>query len=222
VAATALAHRIIDLFVPATGAQGAENNPPPIAADGVDVAGLALNSKAGLYFSAVPSEPLRLVVDRGRLRVAGGPALVAQSKDVFRRWGAAVEFMSQDEFEVNFLSPDEFELKSMEGKPTRYRRAQPYAPTADDLKAFAGRYESTEIGTVFQIEPKGDGLQVRLEHTPSRSLELKPVARDTFQLSRMTVRFQRDKDGKVVALDYSNLLIRNIKFTRLSDPTSRR
>jgi CubicO group peptidase (beta-lactamase class C family) len=214
VAATALARRISDLFVP--GAQGSENNLPPIAADGVDVVGLDLNSRAGLYFSEV-AEPLLLVVDRSRLRVAGGPALVAQSKDRFKRWGASLEFMSQDEFEMRFLSPDEFELKSMEGKTTRYRRAQPYAPTADDLKAFAGRYESAEIGTVFQIEPKGDGLQVRLEHTPSRSLEFKPVARDTFQIARVTVRFHRDKSGKLVALDYSNPLIRNAKFTRLGD-----
>lgn len=123
--------------------------------------------------------------------------------------------MSGDEFEVHFISPDEFELKSMEGKTTRYRRARPYAPTADELKAFAGRYESTEIGTVFQIEPRGEGLLLRLEHTPSKSLEIRPVERDTFQISRMTIRFQRDKTGKIVALDYSNPLVRNVRFTRL-------
>ncbi|HET8678011.1 MAG TPA: serine hydrolase [Blastocatellia bacterium] len=218
----ASARRIFDLYVPAAGAQGAENTLPPIAADGVDVAGLDLSSKAGLFFSEATSEPLHLAVDRGRLRVAGGPALVAQSKDRFKRWGASLEFMSGDAFEVNFVSPDEFELKSMEGKTTRYRRAQGYAPTADDLKAFAGRYESTEIGTVFQVDPKGDGLLLRLEHTPSRSLEVKPVHRDTFQISRMTVRFQRDKAGKIVALDYSNPLIRKIRFMRLSDRTSGR
>jgi CubicO group peptidase (beta-lactamase class C family) len=211
----ASARRIFDLYVPAA-AQGPGNSLPPIAAEGVDVAGLELNSKAGLYFSE-GAEPLRLVVDRGRLRVADGPALMAQSKDRFKRWGSSLQFMSGDEFEVNFLSPDEFELQSMEGKTTRYRRARPYAPSADELKAFAGRYESAEIGAVFQIEPKGDGLQARLEHTPSRSLELKPIDRDTFQISRMTVRFQRDKDGKVVSLGYSNPLIRNVKYTRLSD-----
>lgn len=216
----ASARRIFDLYLPAANPPG--NTLPPIAAEGVDVAGLDLNSRVGLYFSEAPGEPLRLAVDRGRLRVAGGPALVAQTRDRFKRWGASLEFMSGDEFELNFLSQDQFELKSMEGKTTRYRRALPYAPTADALKAFAGRYESTEIGTVFQIEPKGDGLQVRLEHTPGRSLELKPVDRDAFQLSRMTVRFQRDKAGKVVALDYSNPLIRNVRFTRLSDLASSR
>ena len=38
----------------------------------------------------------------------------------------------------------------------------------------------------------------------------------------MTVRFRRDETGKVVAFDYSNPLLRNVRFTRLSDRTSRR
>ena len=31
------------------------------------------------------------------------------------------------------------------------------------------------------------------------------------------MRFHRDKAGKVVSLDFSNPLLRNVKFTRLSD-----
>ena len=213
----AMARRIFGLYVPTAGAQEAANNLPPIAADGVDAVGLDLNSKAGLFFSEATGEPLQVAVDRGRLRLAGGPALVAQSKDRFKRWGASIEFMSGDEFEVNFLSQDQIELKFMDGKTTRYRRAQRFSPTADDLKAFAGRYESTEIGAVFHVVPKGDILVVNLEHTPSRSLELKAVDRDTFQISRMFMRFIRDQAGKVVALDYSNPVIHNIKFTRLND-----
>jgi hypothetical protein len=54
-----------------------------------------------------------------------GPALVAQSKDHFKRWGSSLQFMSGDEFEVKFLSPDEFEMQSMEGKTKRYHRARP-------------------------------------------------------------------------------------------------
>jgi hypothetical protein len=212
---TAFARRIADLYLPA--ARDAANGPPPIANKGVDAKDLNLNSRVGLYFSESTGEPLSLVVDRGRLRVAGGPDLVAQSRDRFKRWGADVEHMSGDQFEVNFLSPDRFERKSMEGKTTRYRRAKEYVPTAEDLKTFAGRYESTEMAVVFLFEPREDRLQVRIEHSPSRVLELKPVDRDTFQLSRMTMRFVRDKAGKVVALDYSNPAVRNIKFTRLNE-----
>lgn len=63
---------------------------------------------------------------------------------------------------------------------------------------------------------------VRFEHSPARGGEIKPVDRDTFQAGRMTLRFHRDKTGKVVAFDYSNPAVRNIKFTRLNDRTGRR
>jgi CubicO group peptidase (beta-lactamase class C family) len=209
-----LAHRIFDLFVPDAGAPDPEDGPPPAISDDAlpDV-----NTKTGLFVSERTGDLLRLALDRGRFRVAGGPGLVAVTKDRFRRWGASVQFMSQDEFELHFLSPDQFELKSMEGTTTRYRRAQPHAPTPDDLKALRGRYESDEIGAVFRIEPKGDGLAICLEHSPQQRLEFKPVDRDTFQLSRVTMRFLRDETGKVVALDYSNPVLRSVNFTRLSD-----
>jgi CubicO group peptidase (beta-lactamase class C family) len=214
---TSFGHRIADLYVPAPTIQGARDAIPPIAAEGVDAAGLDLDSRVGLYFVKDTREPLQLAVDRGRLRLAGGPILVAQSKDRFKRWGNSLEFMSGDEFEVYFLTPDEFELRSMDGKTTRYRRAEAYTPTVDDLKAFAGRYSSDETGIVFRFETKGNTLQVLIEHSPSRVLEMKPVARDTFQLAGMLMHFIRDKAGNVVALDYRNPVVSDIKFVRLND-----
>jgi CubicO group peptidase (beta-lactamase class C family) len=215
-APTALAHRIFNLFVPA--APATEAGPPPVLpADALP----EVNGKAGLFFNEQTGEPMRLVVDRGRFRVAGGPGLVPVTKERFRRWGASVQFMSQDEFELHFLSPDQFELKSMEGKTARYRRAQPYAPTAADLQAFAGRYQSDEIAAFFDMAPGKDGLKGRANDAPGALPEFRPVERDTFQLGGVTLRFRRDKAGKVVSLDYSNPVVRNIKFTRLSDPTSR-
>jgi hypothetical protein len=216
-----LAHRIANLYLPATGTASADINMPPIAAEGVDTSVLNLSSRTGLYLSEANGEPLRLVVDRGRLRFDDGPALVAQAKDHFKRWGASLQYMSGDEFTISFLSTDQFELKSMDGKTTRYRRAKPYAPKATELRAFAGRFESNEIGVIFQVEPKGDSLVVYIEHTPSQRLSMKPVDEDTFQIGRMLMRFKRDKAGRVVALDYTNPVIHNIFFTRLSDPVSR-
>jgi hypothetical protein len=64
--------------------------------------------------------------------------------------------------------------------------------------------------------PGKDGLVMRFEPSPDKALQFKPVTRDTFQFSRMTVRFLRDKTGNVVAFDYSNPVVRNIKFTRNS------
>ena len=214
ISATQFADKIIDQFLPPKG-NAVTESAPPITEGGVDPAGLDLNSKAGLFISEQTDEPLRLVVDSGRLRVAGGPAIVAQSKDRFKRWGNAMMFMSGDEFEINFLSPNQIELKSMEGKTSRYRRAEAYAPTADELKAFAGQFTNDETRAIFEFAPGKEGLMVCLND--SRAFEFKPVDRDTFQLGGMILRFKRDKRGKVVGFDYSNPAVRNIKFTRLSD-----
>ncbi len=228
---TMFARRIFDLFVPATGTTGttgagsptgAEAGAPSAVAQGASVAGPDLTSKAGLFFSEPTGEPLRLLVERATLRIAGGPALVPVTNDRFHNAGPSLSFMSQDEFELHFLSHDQFKLKSMEGKTTTYRRAQPYAPTVADLEAFAGRYESDEMGSVFQIAGGERGLMVRLAHAPARTQELRPVAPDTFQAGRMTVRFHRDETGNVVAFGYSNPLLREVRFTRLSDRTSSR
>ena len=203
-----LANRVADLFLPPPTAP----DPGPVAAPGVDVTG-----RAGLYFGERAGEPLRLSVNRGRLAVEGGPVLVPLSAERFRPQRASLNFRSQDEFELTFRSNDELEMKSMEGQVTRYRRAQPFAPTADDVQAFTGRYESDEVGSVFQVVPGKDGLVVRFELSPDHALPLSPVARDTFQRAPVTVRFQRDNAGKVVGFDYNHPLARNMRFTRLGE-----
>ena len=213
--------RIFDLFVPA--ADGRRRSPRSRAGrgrrrrrrDGVD-----LNSKAGLFFNERTGEPLRLIVDNGRLRIAGGRPLVPVTNDRFRKpRGASLQFMSQDEFELNFLSQDQFELKSMEGKTTRYRRAQPYAPTADDLQGLCRPIRKRrDRDNLPDRAPGKDGLVIRLERFAGRRVSNSSRSIATpFSSARMTMRFLRDKAGKVVGFDYSNPVLRNIKFTRLSD-----
>lgn len=212
--ATVLARRVADQFLPAVGPADPESGPPP-ALTGDALADV--NSKAGLFISERTGELMRLVVDRGRFRLAGGPGLVGVSKDRFRRWGAALQFMSQDKFELSFVSPDQFDLRSMEGQTTRYRRAQPFAPTAADLKAISGRYQSSEIGGFFDFAAGKDGLVGRANDASGVGFVLTAVAQDMFQLGGVTLRFLRDTSGKVVALNYSNPLVRPISFTKVSD-----
>lgn len=227
--ASALAGRVGDQMLPAPNSTAASNvaskgaetaaapqaQPPATVAGDAGATGVDLNSKAGLFFSERTGEALRLGVNNGKLQILGGGPLMAVSTDRFRNPRGDLFFMSQDEFELHFLSPDQFELKSMEGQTTRYRRAQSYAPTAAELQAFAGRFASDEIRSAFEVVPGKDGLVFHLEGaTTLKGSELRPVDRDTFQISRVTVRFLRDKDGKVVGFDYSNPLVRNIRFTR--------
>jgi CubicO group peptidase (beta-lactamase class C family) len=216
--ATALARRVGDQFLPAAGVETAEARSP--VAEGAGVTGADLNSKAGLFVSERTGETLRLVVNNGELRIPGlRAALKPVTNDRFRNPSGDLTFMSQDEFDLHFMSQDEFELRSMEGQTTRYRRAQPYAPTSADLQSFAGRYANDDTGSAFRVVPVKDGLVFHLEGSSGKGSEIRPAYRDTFQISRVTVRFLRDKDGKVVAFDYSNPVVRNLKFTRLSDRT---
>ena len=210
VSATALAARVAEVFLPPVKPQA--RAPGPVAAPGVDVTG-----RAGLYFDERTREPMRLTTNGGRLVIANGPPLVPVSADRFRPQRASLFFRSEEAFELTFRSNDEFELKSTEGQPTRYRRAQPWTPTAAELQAVDGRYESAELGSVFEVVPGANGLVMRFERSPDRALELTPVERDTYMRSMVIVRFRRDGSGAVVGFDYGNPLVRGIAFTRLGD-----
>ena len=178
--------------------------------------------RAGLYFDERTGEPMRLGVANGRLMVANGPPLVPVSAERFRPPRPDMFFRSYDDFVMTFTSPDRIEIKSMEGQVTHYRRAKAWTPTAADLREVDGRYESTELGSVFEIVPGADKLVMRFESTPERALELSPVERDTYMLRMMIVRFQRDASGKVTGFVYGNPVVNDLAFERLGDRRSTR
>ncbi len=214
-ARSAYAGRLFDLFLPAGG--NSEASTPSGNAASTNVAPGELTGKAGLFFDEKTGQPLRLAVNNNTLAIAGGGPLVTLAADRFRNQRKSLSFMSEAEFELRFLSADQFEIKTKEGETMRYTRAQPFTPTADDLKAFAGRYHSNELMAVFEMTPGKDGLMGQANDAPGPPLVFKPVDRDTFQFSGLTLRFVRDKAGKVTGLEYSNPLLRKVKFTRQSD-----
>jgi CubicO group peptidase (beta-lactamase class C family) len=214
VSATALAARVSDVFLPPVDSQALARarGRSPVAVQGVDVSG-----RAGIFFDERTGEPMRLAVGNGRLTIANGPPLVPVSATSFRPPRADLFFRSQDDFELTFPDPDHIEIKSMEGQVTRYRRAQPWTPTAGDLQAVHGRYESKELGSVFEIVPGSNTIAMRFERAPDKSVDLTPVERDTYMMRMMIVRFHRDASGKVTGFDYGNPVVKGIAFTRLGD-----
>lgn len=210
------AHRIVDLLIPS--AELKDEGTIKISGEITDSAALAaldLKSRAGLYFNDKTGEPMRLVTDGNKLRIANGPALAALSNKRFSRVGALVQYMSQDEFELNFVSNDIIEMKSMEGLITTYHRARSYAPSADELRAMQGRYASDEIGTVFNVTVGDGALMVQLEHAPEKKLLFKPVDTNAFQGGMMIIRILRNEKGEVTGFEYGNPVLRWVKFRKL-------
>ena len=212
-ARTAYASRLFDLFLPAEPLPMESPAPSP----GVPPPG-GLNGKAGTFFNEQTGEALRLGVNGNTLSIAGAGPLGPMGPDRpghFRNLRPTLFFMSEAEFELQFISPDQIELKTKDGIVSRYRRAQPWTPSAADLKELAGRYYSDELIATLDIAPSKDGIAIQAN--AGNIAEFKPVERDTFQLSQMLVRFTRDKAGKIVGLEYSNPLLRKVKFARVND-----
>lgn len=213
VSATALAGKVADVFLPPVDPNG--RPPGPVAVAGVDVA-----PRAGLFFEEGTGEPLRLTSNSGRLMVQGGPVLVPVSADRFQPQRASLFFRSQDKFELTFRSNDELEIKSMESLTTRYRRAQPWTPSAADLQAADGRYRSDDLGTVWEVFPGQNGLMFRFERAPERVVGAEPVARDVYMQGPVIVRFLRDANGAIAGFDYSNPVALHVRFDRVGARSS--
>ena len=201
------ASKIFDLFLPPAAR---EPGPSPSATP------TDLSTRAGLFFNEQNGQPLLLAVNNNTLAIAGGGPLVTLAADRFRNRRKSVFFMSEADFELQFLSADRFEIKAKEGETIKYRRAVSFTPTPVELSAFAGQYDSSEMGAVMEIVPEKGGLTLRFYRNPEKALQLKPVDKDTFMISQLVVCFVRDKDGKVTGFDYSNPLLRNIRYTRLN------
>ena len=198
--------RMLSLFLP----PGSINETPP--ANVVDPGDLS--SKAGLYFDEKTGRPLRMAVNNKMLVIGGGGPLVALAADRFRNARPTPFFMSEAEFELQFLTADRIEIKTKDGIVTHYRRAQRWTPAPEDLKALSGRYYSDDLLATFDATPSKEGLAVRANQ--ARTLEFKPAEHDTFLFAASMIRFRRDKAGKVIGLEYTNPLLREVKFARVN------
>ncbi|NTS41411.1 serine hydrolase [Flavisolibacter sp. BT320] len=210
-ARSALAARIFDLFLPSSNSSLATQPNSELETVTVDA-----SDKAGLYFNEKTGQPLRLLANKKALSIAGAGSLLSLSADRFKSRGRSMSFLSNASFELQFRGNDYFEIITTEGEKIPFARAKGYAPTATELAAFAGKYESNDLGSVMEIVTEGEGLQMRFYRNPAKSIRLTAVDKDTFMLAMMTVRFQRNKDGVVTGFMYCNPVVRNILFTRIN------
>ena len=83
---------------------------------------------------------------------------------------------------------------------TSYRRVDPFTPTAEQLRDYAGDYSSDEAAATYRVTTDSGRLRVALPQQAERTLE--PTYADAFRLGNSTlIRFTRDARGRVDGFD---------------------
>ncbi len=93
---------------------------------------------------------------------------------------------------------------------------KPWVPTVAELTSYAGRYFSEELETFYDISLK-DGKLV-LANRRTEPAPLMSGAKETFSVSDgagLTIVFERDRNGQVVAFYAGNGRARDIRFARV-------
>jgi hypothetical protein len=80
------------------------------------------------------------------------------------------------------------------------------------LAAYAGKYRSPELGITWTVAQKGDGLVATV--VKGREVPMKAIAKDSYTVDNMQVKFARDAKGRLNALLLTPGRSRNIRFDR--------
>jgi CubicO group peptidase (beta-lactamase class C family) len=99
------------------------------------------------------------------------------------------------------------------GVAETFERVERAAPTAAQLRAYVGTYESDEAETVLTIAVEKDHLV--LKRRPATTIALSPLYADSFSGPELgTVIFRRDSAGRVTALSVVQERVWDLRFTK--------
>lgn len=94
---------------------------------------------------------------------------------------------------------------------------KPWAPTADELRAFTGRYFSEELETFYTVTLEDGKLRLTLRRMGP--IDLRPGKADEFSGAApgaaVAISFERDRSGRVIGLYAGNGRTRDVRFERV-------
>ena len=198
------AHLVADLFLAGKVKELPAVKPVPVPAE--QLAGFA-----GVYREKATDALLRVTYDSAAKAVrAGGPALVAT--------GAGVLSTSDGGRTYTFEALPGGGMRIAEGdggrsKPRVWEREAPFAPTPQQLAAYAGDYVCEELGGLtYNVYLEGTALKVRAR--PVQRLTLIPAFQDGFVAEGNTIRFTRNPKGQVEGFRVYAGRVRNLRFSK--------
>lgn len=213
--AGSIAYKIADLYIPepapAAESEAAENGDP--AADDAAVPVAVLDSYTGDWELAsgtvanLSRQGARLVVSLGPQRFNLMP--VSETKFTVDGPGIEIEFRKGADGKV-----DTFIWKQGNQSNTA-KRVKPFAPDAEALKEYTGKFYSEELDTAYVFKVK-DGKLVA-EHQRHPDIVFTPVKKDEFNGASWffgRAVFVRDASGTIISLKASSGRVRNVVFSK--------
>jgi hypothetical protein len=115
---------------------------------------------------------------------------------------------------LSFEGRDSFTLRDEFGAISHYRSAARFAPSAEDLKSFVGRYASDEAEATYIVTLHDGQLKMALRGRPLEAFSLTPAYRDAFTVADTLIRFRRDGRGAISELSVGNARVWDLRFSR--------
>ena len=158
---------------------------------------------AGLYRNAATSVPTRVVRDGAGVKVERGAVLTAES---------GTSLLTPSGQRWVFGADGHLTLTDAFGRVDRLVKANPWSPSADELRRYSGVYASVEAETTVTASVVDDTLV--LSQRPDRAIRLTPVYAGVFSSSMGTVVFHHDSGGAPTALSLSQDRVWDLRFER--------
>ncbi len=162
-------------------------------------------ARAGLYVDDAYGLPLRLALDAGGLK-HGADALIPISEGRWRPALRDIDYAFAPDGRLTITDPEDIRT---------YRRADPYAPSPTDLRAFVGRFRTPDLDVEYVVAAEENRLTLRRGDQPPAALEA--AYRDAFTTpAGSIVRFVREPTGRVVGLRFGTPRgVWDLRFTRI-------
>ncbi len=167
-----------------------------------------MQSLTGMYRKIRDNTVVEVRVKNGKLTIDPGTELAPMAVGKF------LAAASESEYDFEAGTPIRLRVVTPTGD-ILYERVERAQPTAAELAAFTGEYESRETGTTLTLalDPKHE-LSYRIASNPPVSL--RPTFRDSFATpSGASIRFLRDSAAKVTALSAGEVRVWDLRFTRV-------
>lgn len=190
-----IGHRVVDALIPPPP-------PPPVARIPSPEEMAAVT---GTYVDERTGQVLRVLAEKGEVRVRGGGALQPKA-EAGRYQGGGMDFMFAGDT-VRRTAPD--------GEITAFARKTPVTLAEGELEPIGGVYSSPEAGGVLVATVKGGVLVIAPADRPSAPYVVNPLYRDAFQGDGNLIRLVRDAKGKVTALRFTNSRVYSLDFRRV-------